>query len=108
MWGFLRDAEVSSECINRGLMLPMSRESWVLKEACTIGNCTLNDSAVAAQVLASHEPCQAFSRPQSRQSSRPRTGSRPSSIYEVILVVVVYMRDKFTNLKLDKENQCLG
>ena len=29
-------------------------------------------------------------------------------IYEVILVVVVYMRDKFTNLKLDKENQCLG
>lgn len=80
MWGFLRDAEVSSECINRGLMLPMSRESWVLKEACTIGNCTLNDSAVAAQVLASHEPCQAFSRPQSRQSSRPRTGSRPSSV----------------------------
>eukprot|EP00434_Breviolum_minutum_P029335 symbB.v1.2.025948.t1/scaffold2552.1/size76460/1 len=82
MWGFLQDAEVSLDSINRGLMLPLSRESWVLKEApCIIGSPVKNDdwerSAVAAHFIASREQCQGSSRPQSRQSSRPR--SRPSS-----------------------------
>ncbi|CAJ1368013.1 unnamed protein product [Effrenium voratum] len=36
MWGFLHDAEVSLGSINRQLMLPMSRESWVLKEAAVL------------------------------------------------------------------------
>lgn len=82
MWGFLQDAEVSLDSINRGLMLPMSRENWVLKEApCIIGSPVKNDdrerTAVAAHFIANREACQGSSRPQSRQSLRPR--SRPSS-----------------------------
>lgn len=82
MWGFLQDAEVSLDSINRGLMLPLSRENWVLKEApCISGSPVKIDdperTAVAAHFIASREACQGSSRPQSRQSLRPR--SRPSS-----------------------------
>ncbi|CAJ1458653.1 unnamed protein product, partial [Effrenium voratum] len=77
MWGFLHDAEVSLGSINRQLMLPMSRESWVLKEAAVL-SAKSEAWERSAVHLATRESC---SRPQSRQSSRPRTAaSRPSSV----------------------------
>ena len=45
---------VSLESINRGLMLPMSRESWVLKEA---GDCPRLRRTVFGLSLGSQAPC---------------------------------------------------
>jgi len=81
MWGFLQDAEVSLGSINRGLMLPMSRESWILKEGAVIGSPMQRDAwERSTGQLGTREPSVSSSRPQSRQSSRPKTASRPSSV----------------------------